>query len=251
MKQWIRTLVVPAAALVAVGLTACDDTPAVPQAVLDESNKPTDTSINKRPTTQSLLSGTRSRSALIPLPLTMEMPEGWGKPKDMEAAPGHLLQGYTPNGDVQIQLASRPVMKKERLDQLIEGAKKEMAKNPAVKVELRDMGSSKVLERQSVGQPRPLTVYDDQGVPHTTTEAIFNWTYSVLVPFEGAYQVYELNFIGLTKSQYDKDKDFLEGILKTIQYAGDGGSAASLAPATPSAPAAPAPAAAPGSSTAP
>ena len=28
-------------------------------------------------------------------------------------------------------------------------------------------------------------------------------------------------FIGLTKSQYDKDKDFLNGILDTVHYAGD------------------------------
>src|SRR5688572_11460943 len=61
MMKWIRSVVVPAAAtaaLIGPGL-GCDEPPAVPQAVLDEASKPAESSLNKRPTTQSLLSGKR------------------------------------------------------------------------------------------------------------------------------------------------------------------------------------------------
>src|SRR4051812_48596855 len=94
-------------ALMMAGLLAigCDDKPAVPPAVLqqqaknDEQKHP-----NKHPTTQELLSGKRSRTALIPLPLTMELPPGWGKLNEVSDAglklsAGNLLQGYTPNGE--------------------------------------------------------------------------------------------------------------------------------------------------------
>ena len=56
-------------------------------------------------------------------------------------------------------------------------------------------------------------------------------------PHEGAIQVFEVNFIGLTKSQFDKDKEFLNSVLSTLQYAGD--APATTAPAA-SAPAGPA-----------
>lgn len=66
-----------------------------------------------------------------------------------------------------------------------------------------------------------MILYDKNNVPHTTTESIFNWNTSVLIPSDdGKYQVYELNFIGLTRSQYEKDKDFLNSILNTIEYTG-------------------------------
>jgi hypothetical protein len=244
MKRLIRSIILPAAAppivaaFILLTAPACDDTPQVPQSVLDEANKPKEADSSKRPATQELLGGRRTRTALVPLPLTMEVPQGWGQGQFKDIPnPGNLLQGYTPAGDVQIDLAARPSLKQEQLDQLLEGAKKETAKNPTMKVELRSLGDVKVLERRSVGQPRPLEMLDSRGQPYSTVDSILKWTISVLVPQGGAYQVYELNFMGLTKSQYDKDKQFLEGILSTIQYAGDsgsggGGGAASLPPPT-------------------
>ena len=212
-------------------LPACDDRSTVPQSVIDQAKKTEQDAAqskkHKRPTTQELLESRRTRSALIPLPLTMEMPPGWGKLEDLGdlkiSAGLNLIQGYTPHGEVQIQLSSRPAMKMDALDRLVEAGKKEQASKPQqiVRFDLRQAGNVKILERQVVGEPRPFTVYDANNQPHTTTEANFTWTIQVLVPNEGAYQVYELNFMGLTKNQYDQDKDFLEGILKTLQYAGD------------------------------
>jgi hypothetical protein len=221
-------------------LVACDDRGSVPQSVIDQAKKAERDAAQpktpKRPTTQQLVEGHRSRTALIPLPLTMEMPPGWGKLQDLGdakiSASLNLLQGYTPHGEVQIQLASRPAMKQDALNRLVEAGKKEQTAKPqkVVRFELRPLGNVKVLERQVVGDPAPYTVYDANNQPHTTTESSFTWTIQVLVPNEGAYQVYELNFMGLTKSLYDQDKDFLEGILKTLQYGTDTSSGTSASP---------------------
>src|ERR1044072_7986509 len=74
---------------------ACDDrSNSVPQAVLDQASKPP-IDMLRVPTTQELLSGHRSRTALLPLPLSMELPPGWRPMKDM---PG-VLQGFTPSGN--------------------------------------------------------------------------------------------------------------------------------------------------------
>src|SRR6185437_2033790 len=210
-------------------LAACDDKPSVPQSVLDQA-KANEHKGPKIPTTQELLSGKRTRFALLPFPLTIEVPPGWDKLTDNNAAgikvssAGlNILQGYTPSGEVQIQLVGRSPMKQDDLDRMLVAGKKEMAQKPQqiVQFDLRPIGNLKVLERQMLGTPAPLTTYDKDNQPHTTTESSFNWTLSVLIPAGGGYQVCELAFIGLTKSQYDKDKDFLNGILDTLHYAGD------------------------------
>jgi hypothetical protein len=235
MKQVMRLLML--CSFIACGAVAgCDDTPEVPQAVLDEASKPDEEVDTKRPTTQELLSGRRTRSQLAPLPLTMEIPPSWtqGTFEGVEN-PGNLLQGYTPNGVVQISLGSKPSIKPERLDQIVTGAKKEMEKNPNLKAELKTRSDLKVLELQKVLPPKEFPTYSISGnqmVTHTSIESPFNWTMTVFVPHEGGYQVYDLNFIGLTKSQYDKDKEFLESILSTIQYGSGSGAATDSPPPT-------------------
>lgn len=241
-------------AVLAAALAACDDKSSVPPQVLkqaEETQQAQATGKKKHPTTQELLSARRSRTALIPLPLTMEVPPGWGNfdgfgdPQVKAATAGlNLLDGITPNGEVQIQLSVRPAIKQEEFDRIVTFGKKEQKEKPQqiLKMDVRDAGNVKIMERQSVGEPRPLTTYDDKGREHTTTESSFNWTISVLVPNAGALQVYELNFIGLTKNQYDKDKDFLNGIVNTLSY---GVEPATTGPATAPAPAAPASPAAP------
>jgi hypothetical protein len=200
-------------------IAGCDDRPDVPVAVLEQANKPKDT-LPKRPTTQDLVSGARKQIVLGPLPLTMRVPQSWNVTTPASIS---LLHGYTPSGgEIDIQLTSRPSLKQEDLDRLIAGAKKEMTEKPEsiLKVEVRPLGAVRVFERQTVGQPRPLTTFDSQNQPHTRTESIFNWTVSVLSPAAGAFQVFELNFIGLTKNQYDQDQKFLHGVLETLTVAG-------------------------------
>jgi hypothetical protein len=199
----------------------CDDrSSSVPPDVVADANKPKDQP-PAVPTTQQLLNAPRTRTQLVPLPLSMELPPSWQPMKDAPVA--NLWEGYTPSGQVQLQLTTRRSISQQDLDRLMQGASREMQQNPGevLKVELRPKHDLKILERQSVGRPAPLVLYDKNNVPHTTTESIFNWNTSVLVPGEdGKFQVYELNFIGLTRSQYEKDKDFLNSILNTIEYTG-------------------------------
>jgi hypothetical protein len=173
----------------------------------------------------------------------MRVPVSW----KVEVAGGaSLLRGFTPNGEIAIQLTSRPALKKASFDALVKSDKKDQAEKPQsiLKVDVRPMGDMQIYERQAVGDPAPYTVFDKNMKERTTTEQLFKWTISVLAPTGDAYQRYELNFVGLTKSQYDQDKEFLQGILDTLSYGGGGsggGSAATTAPAaTPGAGASPA-----------
>src|SRR5439155_14237856 len=152
-----------------------------------------------------------------------------------------IIVGYAPSGEVQIQLSSRPSIKRDQLDRLVAGAKKEMAADPQhiLKVQLRPMGNAQILERQKVGQPGELTTFDKNNQPHTSIESNFSWTLDVLVPHDEGYQVYGLSFIALTKSQYDKDKDFLNGVLSTLAYSTGESTATTASSATQPAVAAP------------
>jgi hypothetical protein len=208
------------AVAVAVAGLACDDTSNdIPQAVRDQQARQAEAQKNlpKIPTTQDLVNGPRTVTPLGPLPLTLRVPVSW----QVKVAGGaSLLQGFTPNGEVAIQLTSRPSMKKTDFDALFKSDKKEQAGKPQsiLKVELRPLGDVQIYERQAVGDPAPFTVYDSNMKERTTTEQIFKWTIAVLAPTGDAYQRYDLNFVGLTKSQYDLDKDFLQGILNTLTY---------------------------------
>jgi hypothetical protein len=228
--KWVRVAIFAAAAAM-LTCTGCDDEPAggIPQAVLDQqARKTAEVALPKAPTTQELVSAPPTTLALGPLPLTMRVPRSWAIKTTGGAS---LLSGFAPGGEVTIQLTSRPSLKQEELDRLINAAKKEQTQKPQsiLKVEVRPLGNVQVYERQAVGEPAPYTVYDSNNQPHTTTESLFKWTLSVLAPHAGAHQVYELNFVGLTKSQYDADKAFLQGILDTLAY---GAPAATSGPAT-------------------
>ena len=222
MKPPVLSVVFSLAAAVALALaaTGCED-PAddIPQAVLDQQAKraAAEKDLPKIPTTQELTTGPRTVVPLGPLPLTMRVPASW----KVEVAGGaSLLRGHSPSGEVTIQLTSRPSLKQAQLESEIKGAKKEQAERPQsiLKVELRPMGNGQIYERQAVGDPAPYTVYDSNMQARTTTEQLFKWTIAVLVPQGDAFQRYELNFVGLTKSQYDKDKEFLQGLLDTLSY---------------------------------
>lgn len=203
--------------LLAVG---CDDS-AIPPEVLEQANKTAEPA-PKIPTTQEILTGPRTELVLGSLPLTANVPASW-KIMRPDKTNVTLLSGYAPSGEIQIQLTARPSLKPDELTALVASAKKEMTQKPYIKkVELHDRNDMKLYERQTVGDPRPYTMYDIDGQPHTTTELIFSWTVIAYVPFEGALQAYELNFIGLTKSQYDQDKELLGQIIDSIRSAAGG-----------------------------
>ena len=228
------------AALLAPGCdqTADDD---IPQAVRDQQARQAEAQKNlpKIPTTQELLSGPRTVTPLGPLPLTLRVPVSW---KVEGVGPASHLRGRAPSGDeVTIQLSSRSAIKRGEFESFVKSAKKEQAEKPQsiIKAELRPFGDGQIFEWQKVGEPREWPVSEVVGgqmQTRTTTEQSFDWRISVFAPQGDAFQRYELSFIGLTKSQYDKDKAFLQGILDTLSSSDGGGSTAPTAPAGTSAP---------------
>jgi hypothetical protein len=220
------------AAVLLAGLyvTGCDDTPAPPPALVQETPPPD--APPTRPTTQELLEGPRKSISLGELPLTVQAPAGWAV-KPMFGTSHILLQGPTPTGDAAIQLNERPLTTGAKFDLLVNGAKKELQQFPqSIKlVELRTIEGAKVLERQRIGlMPKPSP--DDP--PGMKPSPPLNWTITVFVPRGADYDTHELNFVGLTADQYEADKGLLRGIIESIavnHVATPGG--ATTAPATP------------------
>lgn len=106
----------------------CDDrSSSVPPDVVANANKPKDET-PPAPTTQQLLNAPRTRTQLAPLPLSMELPPSWQPMKDAPVA--NLWEGYTPSGQVQLQLTTRRTMSQQDLDRLMQGASKEMQQHP-------------------------------------------------------------------------------------------------------------------------
>jgi hypothetical protein len=234
----MKRLISPLLAAAIIGSLAisvgCDDSDQVPKAVIEQASKPPENSL-RAPTTQELLTGHRSRTILLPIPVSLELPPGWGP--DHRTGMPNLILGYTPSGgEVSIQLIPRSPLHQKDLDLLVAASRKEMAANPGkiLKSELRPLGTAQVFEHQRVGEPAPLTIYDKNNKPHESIESYFEWTLDVLVPHEDGIQDNQIAFLGLTKSQYDKDKDFLNGVMSTLQYvtAGESGGTAT-APAAP------------------
>jgi hypothetical protein len=233
-----------AASLLSAG---CDDPgdDGIPQAVLDQQAKQAEAAKNlpKIPTTQELLTGPRTLTPLGPLPMTLRVPVSW---KVEVAGPASHLRGRAPSGDeVTIQLNSRAPIKRAEYEALIKSEKKAQSERPQsiLKADIRPFGDGQLFEYQRVGEPREWPVYEGVGSElrtRTTTQQPFDWKLIVFDPQGDAFQRYELSFIGLTKSQYDKDKAFLQSILDTLS-SGDAaataaGGSATTAPAGGSSP---------------
>ena len=227
-----RRIVILGMLMTASGLACDDSSNDIPQAVRDQQARQAEAEkkLPKLPTTQELLTGPRSVTALGPLPMTMRVPASW---KVEVAGPASHLRGLSPSGqEITIQLTSRSPIKRAEFDAFIKSAKRDQAEKPQsiIKADLRPFGTAQLFEWQKVGEPREWPVYEPVGNEmrtRTTTEQPFDWKISLFAPQGDGFQRYELSFIGLTKSQYDKDKTFLQGILDTLSW-GD----STAAPAT-------------------
>src|SRR4051812_22750574 len=101
-RRGVMALVVAAGGLL---ISACDDKPEVPQAVLDQATTQAADKGPKHATTQELISGHRKTLLLTPLPLTMQVPESW-KLEPLKGTSVMLLNGPTPtNENTSIQLS--------------------------------------------------------------------------------------------------------------------------------------------------
>jgi hypothetical protein len=240
MKPPIHRSIITIFLAAGVLCAGCDDPgdDGIPQAVLDQQAKQAEAAKNlpKIPTTQELVTGPRTLTPLGPLPMTLRVPVSW---KVEVAGPASHLRGRAPSGDeVTIQLNSRAPIKRAEFEAYVKSAQKEQSekRQSILKADLRPFGDAQLFEWQRIGEPRewPVSeVVNGQMQTRTTTEQPFDWRISVFDPQADAFQRYELSFIGLTKSQYDKDKAFLQSILDTLSSgdAAAAGGSATTAPA--------------------
>jgi hypothetical protein len=202
--------------MAAIGLAGCDNTPPTPKNLPATDDRPA-TAPASRPTTQELLTGPTKKISLNVIPFSVTVPESWEVKNAGEALT--FLQGPTPAGEVQIQLAKRHnQLRSEEVDALLRAAKKDADAHPEAHrtATLRTQHSFRILDRQSVGTPISVPTTDPDGKPTVTQITPYQWTLLVLLPRGDNTEAYELNFYDLTLEQFTRDKEFLQKILDSL-----------------------------------
>jgi hypothetical protein len=216
-----RALIVSLAA----AWVGCDRSPAPPTNII--LNAPA--TAPARPTTQELLTGPQRKMRLPEMPLSIMVPPDW----KLEAlGPITSLAGPSPFDRATIQLSRRDIntFRPEQIELLASRAKSEMEQNPQQykKVELRQAGPMKVIEKLWLSKPittpqvdrHGLPLVDAQGKEVTITMVPVHWTLTYFVPNEKVYNRHELNVLDLTADQYAVDQRFLEMVLGSVRYEG-------------------------------
>ncbi len=215
--------------LIAVGLLlivaiGCDDKDSLPESVQKAAAKAEDqAAVPHRPTTQELVNGPKRRLKLTPIPFTARVPTTW-KIDNLGGGNLTVLEGPTPSGEAQLQVTTRSQATAEDIDIIKRASKKEMATTQnmtgrhTIEAKFRTIGGLQVFERRVVGTPAPLIVTDEDNQEHTVTATPYTWTLTLFVPQGANFNRYEINFIGLTREQYEQDKPVLESIINSLTY---------------------------------
>jgi hypothetical protein len=172
-----------------------------------------------RPTTQELISAPRKSLVLGGFPLRLDVPPGW---KLTTVGTATYLEGEAPHGEVRIQLVPQgQYYKPDTVAAMEKQARAQAAADPenVQVIPLRGIGgTAKMMERREI---QHLTVRRDDGKDEKVDR--MEWMLRVFVPQEPDYGVDVLSFTGLSVEQYKQDKEFLEGVLKTLRYDASGG----------------------------
>jgi hypothetical protein len=165
------------------------------------------------------------------MPLTISVPESWKIESATIAATAttpertiHFLEGPTPAYRMAINLARQGV--RAETPEVFLNALKAVAKGPNDRVELRDLGTARRLERFMIEAPTSSPKVDGQGNPvldkdgklEMVTSTPIRWTITVFVPVAKSFERYELSFLGLTGEQYAIDKELLDKIVASLKY---------------------------------
>jgi hypothetical protein len=218
-----------ALALVLLPLIGCDDKrsssgvpPVPPPAPATQPAAPAVT----RPTTQELLNGPRKPLVLGNFKLTMEVPPSW---KLETVGSATWLAGETPNGEVRMQLAVQgAALKSGAINAMEKRARDEAAKEPD-KLEVIPLhnigGTARKMERREVLHNLELRVPKADGTTLDHVEHVdrMDWSILVFVPDGDQFTLEVINFSGLSIQQYEKDRTFLEGIIRSLHYDATGG----------------------------
>jgi hypothetical protein len=220
---------------------ACDDKNESPEALkarqqAQQSSLP---ATKPLPTTQELLTGPKKTLRLGEFPLSLEVPHSWGLRSFGDGAASVIaVSGVAGSGEINIQLVqqNQTINSALGVESILAEAKKQLAAkpHPLNRAEMRPLGPAKLLEmrgmsNQFVNGKLPAEVWGDVEIPDSrgnvvTTRAIINphlltWTFTLYIPTQnGRYMTRSLVFMGLTPAEYEKDKEFLEGMMKTLKW---------------------------------
>lgn len=200
-------------------LSACDEpAPTLPQT--PPATKPAEPEpAPRRPTTQQLEQGEWKTVAISVLPMTIRVPASWDKPP---VADSNLLtlDGWSPNGTVQLRFSTRPPLTEENFQLFLNGARKAMDARGEHKMafELRDKQGYRVLEQQHTEPRRTMLLSDENGNLVEREATPLTWKQLIFMKSESGYDSYELGFVDLSLEHYKQDEAFLKRVLDSLTY---------------------------------
>jgi hypothetical protein len=220
---------------------ACDDKNESPEALKarQQAQQPPLPATKPLPTTQELLTGPKKTLRLGEFPLSLEAPQSWGLRSFGDGAASVIaVSGLAGSGEINIQLVqqNQTISSAVGVETILAEAKKQLAAkpHPLNRAEMRPLGPAKLLEvrgmsNQFVNGKLPEEVWGNVEIPDSrgnavSTRAIINphvltWTFTLYIPTQnGRYMTRSLAFMGLTPAEYEKDKEFLEGMMKTLKW---------------------------------
>jgi hypothetical protein len=201
--------------LAALGLiqlvVACDKS--APQAV-----DSTPAAENSAPATEpaSSLSGDKMDLKLAVVPLTLHVPVEW---KLNEAGGVMAIEGPLPHGDAEIIISRLKPLNAERTQMWFAAATQPADDKQYLTNDVRDINGLKVWETATVEHG---AASDVQGGA-TTVPSWVSWRFTILVPQDQGTLPCSLGFAGMSRADYEAQKDFVESIMGTIQRSDDVG----------------------------
>jgi hypothetical protein len=193
----------------------CDDAPTAPPPAPPPA--PKEEPRAARPTTQALVSGATKTVPISALPMKITVPGSW-EPQDIGGQRLFLMEGYTPSGHVGLSLSTRQQLSPNAVNDFIAAAKKRIDEKGAKKLrfETREFPDFTVLERLWYEDRQELLLRDYSGELRETEAQPAHWSYLIFMKKVDAVDVYELEFTDLTLELFEKDREFLEKVLRSL-----------------------------------
>jgi hypothetical protein len=164
-----------------------------------------------RPTTQQILEAPRKPLQMQVIPFTIDAPDLW-KVVDIKNPAGlaTMIEAPIIDDEARVSLSKRDPMGGETLRNFLDRIQKDDADARKVggSVTVRQVGDLRIVDSR-----RPS---GDSSQPDS--ERGFEWRITLFYPSGIAHDQFAMQFIGLTVASYQKNKELLDEVIKTIRY---------------------------------
>jgi hypothetical protein len=208
----------PAAATPSAGDPSAERQPATTNPMEAANREPT--ALSRRPTTQQLAEGATKVVPVSVVPLNVRVPESWELVTVGDIGGLLTLEGWAPNGYVQLRMAARQSIPVDTFDGFVKSAEAD-AKSKGDKLkkfQVRPGDPMTIIERQIAGDRGPMPHTDEHGNMVDREATPLRWSYLVFLKKENKYDGYELWFDALSLEQYEQDREFLQKIMDSLTY---------------------------------